>query len=82
MHRVVLVWTDGDRTQRTSKGKIEDVSDGGMCVRVNDPIQIGSKLLAHTPLGNFQGTVVRSRQEGQGRVLGIKRDTEDNGEGN
>jgi hypothetical protein len=74
-------WID-DGTQRISQGKLEDLSDGGMSVRVDDPIRRGSKRIARTSQGDFPGTVLRSRQQGQERALGIKRDTQANGEGN
>jgi hypothetical protein len=74
MARVVVAWMDETGTQHISQGKLEDMSDGGLSIRVNEPINEGSELTARTPLGNFSGTVVRSRQQGQEYVLGIKRD--------
>jgi PilZ domain-containing protein len=74
MARVVVVWMDETGTEHISQGKLEDLSDGGISIRVNEQIDVGSNLTARTPLGNFSGTVVRSRQQGQEYVLGIKRD--------
>jgi hypothetical protein len=74
MARAVVVWMDEDGNQHISQGKLEDFSNGGMSIRVNEQIDVGSKLTAQTPFGNFMGTVVRSRQQGKECVLGIKRD--------
>jgi PilZ domain len=74
MVRVAVVWTDKAGTEHTAEGKLEDLSDGGMSIRVNAPILVGSKLVAQTPHGHFPGTVVRSSKEGQALVLGVKRD--------
>jgi len=73
MARVVVVWLDEAGTEHMSQGKLEDLSDGGLSIRVNEPIEVGSMLEARTPLGNFSGAVVRSRQQGQAYILGIKR---------
>jgi hypothetical protein len=74
MARIEVVWQDEAGTQHISRGELEDKSDGGLCIRVNDPISVGSKLTVRFHLGNFLGTVVQRRKQKQEYVLGIKRD--------
>lgn len=74
MARIEALWEDEAGTQHISPGKLEDLSDGGLCVRVSDPISVGSKLIVQWHRGKFSGTVVQSRQHGRDFVLGIKRD--------
>jgi hypothetical protein len=74
MARIEVLWQDEQGNSHISPGKLEDLSDGGLGIRVNDPIGVGSKLIVRMHLGNFPGTVVQSRQHGRDFVLGIKRD--------
>jgi hypothetical protein len=74
MARVEALWRDEAGIAHISHGKLEDISDGGLSIRVNQPIRVGSKLIVRAHIGNFPGTVVQSRQQGQEYVLGIKRD--------
>ena len=74
MARAEVVWQDATGTARVSPGKLEDLSDGGLGVRVRDEIYIGAKLIVRIPLGNFPGTVRQCRRQGDEYVLGIQRD--------
>jgi PilZ domain-containing protein len=74
MARIEALWQDEAGTQHISPGKLEDLSDGGLCIRVNDAISVGSKLIVQWHRGKFSGTVVQCRHHGQEYVLGIKRD--------
>lgn len=74
MVRIAVIWTNSDGTEHKVDGKLEDSSSGGMSIRVNTPIPVGTKLVAQTPHGHFPGTVVRASQEGQACVLGVKKD--------
>jgi len=67
-------WKDEDGMQQITRGKLEDLSDGGLCIRIKDPILVGSKLIVRWQSGEYSGTVVQSRQVGSDYVLGIKRD--------
>jgi hypothetical protein len=82
MARIEAVWQDEAGTSQISRGKLEDLSDGGLSIRVNEPIGIGSKLIVRTHRGNFPGTVVQCRQYGRDFVLGIKRDAAQKPNGN
>jgi hypothetical protein len=74
MARIEAHWEDGAGAQHITPGKLEDFSDGGLCIRVNDAISVGSKLIVQWHRGKFSGTVVQCRHHGQEYVLGIKRD--------
>ena len=82
MARIEALWQDEAGTQHSSPGKLEDLSDGGLSIRINDPIGVGAKLIVQTHRGNFTGTVVQSRQHGRDFVLGIKRDAAQKTDGN
>jgi len=75
MARAEVVWQDHTGSPRVSLGKLEDLSDGGLCVRVRDEIYTGAKLIVRIPLGSFPGTVKQCRRHGDEYVLGIQRDT-------
>jgi PilZ domain len=81
MARIEALWKDEAGTQRSSPGKLEDISNGGLSIRVKDPIGIGSKLIVQSHIGNFPGTVVQCRQNGRDYVLGIKRDAAEKPDG-
>ena len=76
MLRISVVWTDDTGTEQTADGKLEDLSAGGMGVRVNTPILIGvgSKLVVQTPQGYFPMVVARSSQTGRVCLMGLKKD--------
>jgi len=72
--RIILRWVDESGNPRMSHGQLENMSDGGMGIRVDDPIHVGAKLDVRTPFGNFRGTLLHSRKDGQDYFLGIKRE--------
>jgi hypothetical protein len=74
MARIEALWEDEAGNQRSSPGKLEDISNGGLSIRVKDPIGVGSKLIVRSHIGNFPGTVVQCRPDGRDYALGIKRD--------
>jgi hypothetical protein len=80
MARVEALWYDEAGASRVSRGKLEDISGGGLGIRVNDPIPVGSKLVIRWREENISGTVVQSRQIGQNFILGIRRDGAQNPE--
>ena len=66
MARIEAVWQDETGTSRVSRGKLKDLSDGGLSIRIPDPILVGSKLIVRMPLGNFSGPW--SSRAGLGRI--------------
>ena len=81
MVRIEALWQDEAGTQRSSAGKLEDLSNGGLSIRIKDPIGVGSKLTVRSHIGNFPGTVMQCRQVGRDYVLGIKRDAAQESDG-
>jgi hypothetical protein len=77
MARIEALWEDEAGTAHISPGKLEDLSDGGLCIRVNEPIKVGSRLIVRCQRENFSGAVVQCRPQGQNYVLGIQRDRAD-----
>jgi hypothetical protein len=73
MARVEAQWQDEAGTENTTRGKIEDASEKGFCIRLDVPIGVGTKVTVRSRIGNFSGTVVNSRQFGRSYVLGVKR---------
>lgn len=75
MSRIEAQWIDEAGKSRVSRGKLEDLSESGLGIRVNDPIRVGTKLVVRWRDENISGTVVQCRQIGQNYLLGIKRDS-------
>jgi hypothetical protein len=82
MARVDAVWKDETGNSRTSRGRLEDSSNNGLCIRVNDPIPVGAKLVVQWREDSISGTVVQCRQIGQNYILGIRRDSAQKPENN
>jgi len=74
MARIEALWQDETGTSHISRGKLEDMSDGGLSIRVNELIGVGSKLIVRMNRGDFPGIVVQCRQYGRDFVLGIMRE--------
>jgi hypothetical protein len=74
MARVDAVWKGKTGKSGTSRGRLEDSSNNGLCLRVNELIPVGAKLVVQWREDSISGTVVHCRQIGQNHILGIKRD--------
>ncbi len=74
--RIVARWVGQTGNPRMSHWQLENMSNGGLGIRVVEPIGAGTKLDVRTHMGNFAGTVLRSRKDGEEYVLGIQRDAE------
>ena len=70
---IVAWWVDEAGTRRFSHGKLEDISNSGLRFRSREPIPTGTKLLLRTPIGEYVGIIVRSHQDGDECILGIKK---------
>ena len=65
---------DDARISRICRGKLEQVSAGGLGIRITEPIRVGAKLVVLWRQENISGTVVHCRQIGQNHRFGSKRD--------
>jgi len=79
---IVAWWVDETGSRRFSHGKLEDISNAGLRFRSREPIPLGTKLLLRTPMGEYVGTIVRSQQDSDEWILGIKRAPEQEPSGN
>ena len=65
MARVEVLWEDEGGTPHISHGKLEDLSVGGLSMRIDESIRVGANLIVRSHLGNFPGTVLRCQQDEQ-----------------
>jgi PilZ domain len=74
MAQIEARWEDDAGISPICRGKLEDVSAGGLGLRITEPIRVGAKLVVLWRQENISGTVVHCRQIGQNHMLGIERD--------
>ncbi len=74
MTRVEAMWEDETGAPRVAPATIEDRSTGGVSIRINTPISVGSKLTIKGHREQFSGVVANSRNDKTEYFLGIKRD--------
>jgi hypothetical protein len=74
MTLVEASWEDQSGALRTVSARMEDKSAGGACIRINTPIEVGSKLKIQWRFEQFSGTAKYCRSEGKDYVVGIQRD--------
>jgi len=75
MARVDVLWGDEDAAPRVAPATLEDWSDGGVCVRIRNPIRVGSHITIKWGSEQFSGTVTNCRREKVEYVLGVQRNT-------
>jgi hypothetical protein len=71
MTRVEALWEGETKAPRVAPAVIEDRSRSGVCIRINIPIGVGSKVTIKWQKEKFSGVVVNSRSDSKGYVLGI-----------
>jgi hypothetical protein len=71
---VDVSWKDPGGSVRTVPARMEDTSPGGACLRVEEPIGVGSKLRIHGRREQFSGVTKYCRSDGQQYLVGIQRD--------
>lgn len=74
MIRVEASWADSNGALRTAIARMEDKSLSGACIRLNLPIQVGTKLWVQWRFEEFSGIAKYCRSEGAEYVVGIRRD--------
>ncbi len=72
--RAEASWTDSEGTARVTQAMLEDTSRGGVCVRLKEPIDVGSKITIRWPREQFTGTVKHSKKVDSDYLVGIQRD--------
>jgi len=73
MARVDVLWEDEEGNPRVAPGTLEDKSFGGVCIRMQAPIQAGLNLTIKWGSEQFSGTVTNCRRDRQAYVLGVQR---------
>jgi hypothetical protein len=77
MARVDVLWGDEDGTPRVAPGTLEDWSHGGVSVRMNTAILVGSHVTIKWGSEQVSGTVSNCRREKAEYVLGVLRDADE-----
>ncbi len=81
MARVDVLCGDEDGTPRVAPGTLEDTSHRGMSVRMKSAIPVGSHVTIKWGNEQVSGTVTNCRREKLEYVLGMKRDADEDREG-
>ena len=68
------MWQDPDGGVQTAAARVEDRSPGGACLRLRQPVVVGTRLVIHTRREQFSGAARYCRSEGRDYVVGIQRD--------
>ena len=80
MARVDVLWVDEDGTPRVGPATLEDTSHRGMSVRMKEAIRVGSHVTVKWGSEQDSGTVTNCRREKVHYVIGLKRDTDEDGD--
>ena len=70
-----VCWEDQSGTSHLAPARIEDTSPSGVCIRINTPIAVGSKLTIRWQRELFSGVARNCRSDGMAFVMGIQRDS-------
>jgi len=71
---VDALWEDQSGTVQTTRGRMENKSPGGACIRIKTPIGVGSRLRIQSHREEFTGSAKYCRMEGKDYIVGIQRD--------
>jgi hypothetical protein len=74
MARVDVLWGDDDGIPRIVPGTLEDRSTRGVCIRMQNPIRVGTMVTIKWGSEQFSGTVTNCRRQRTEYVLGVNRD--------
>lgn len=76
MARVDVLWSDEEGTPRVAPAILDDMSPGGVSVRMKGPIRVGTKITIKWGSQQVSGTVTNSRREKAECILGVQRDAD------
>ncbi len=65
-------WKDADGAVHREYATLEDISEGGLSIRMDSAVAPGSLLTVHYPKGKYEGCVKYCQSEGNDHVLGIE----------
>jgi hypothetical protein len=72
--RAEACWLDSRGKPHVAEAMLEETSPHGACLRLNEPIRVGSKVTVKWMREQFSGTVRHSYRHDSRYVLGIERD--------
>jgi hypothetical protein len=75
MARAEATWLDSEGTPHLAAAMLEEISPFGTCVRMQEPIRVGSKISIKWRREQFTGTVRHFKRQESGFVVGIQRDS-------
>ncbi len=65
-------WRDEDGTAHREYATLEDISEGGLCIRMDPPIAPGCLITIRYPKGKYEGTVKYCLTEDGSHVVGVE----------
>ncbi len=74
MARAEVSWLDSQGTPHVAEAMLEDTSPHGACLRLKEPVGLGSKITVKWMRDEFSGTVRHYKREGSDYIIGIERD--------
>jgi hypothetical protein len=73
--QVQVSWEEQDGPHQDVRGRMEDTSPSGACIRLKMPIGVGANIRIKSHREDFSGITRYCRREGGDYVLGIRRNT-------
>jgi hypothetical protein len=74
--RAEVAWFDLRGTPHGAVAMLEETSPHGACLRLSEPIRVGSKVTVKWMREQFSGTVRHSKRDESDYIVGIQRDVE------
>jgi hypothetical protein len=74
MARVDILWMDNELTPRVAPATLEDRSRGGVSLRMNNSISLGSHITVKSGTLQLSGIVTNCRRDKGGFIIGVKLD--------
>jgi hypothetical protein len=74
MARAEVTWVDSEGTPHVSVGMLEETSPFGACMRLPEPIRVGSGVTVKWRREQFSGTVRHIKKGEPDFIVGIQRD--------
>ncbi len=74
MARAEVAWVDSSGNERMLVGMLEETSPHGACLRVNEPIAVGSKIAVKWRREEFSGIVRHYKRQNSEYIVGIQRE--------
>jgi len=73
-----VCWEDSGGTPNVLRATIEDTSPSGACIRIHQPITVGSKLIVKWHREEFSAIARNCRSDGMEYLLGVRREANRN----